>query len=47
MGLRPNPFRVDWFFGGLTQGSSFLATLGFEPESLRDSERTVPRSRHV
>src|ERR1051326_2410179 len=35
--LTLNPFRVDTRFGTFTQGSSFLATLGFEPESLWDS----------
>ena len=29
--------RLNIFFGSLTQGSSFLATLGFEAESLWDS----------
>jgi hypothetical protein len=31
-------------FAGLTQGSSFLATLGFAPESRWDSGNEVPET---
>jgi hypothetical protein len=34
-----NPFRVDGLFDPFTQGSSFLATLGFVAESLLDSRK--------
>jgi hypothetical protein len=46
-GLRHNPFGVDWFLGGVTQGSSFLATLGFERESLWDSQPPIQQSGDV
>ena len=36
-----NRVAVGENFGTATQGSSFLATLGFEPESLWDSD-TMP-----
>ncbi|SRR5258708_9443496 len=34
---RHNPVRVEFTWPSRTQGSSFLTTLGFEPESLWDS----------
>jgi hypothetical protein len=37
MEQRHNPFRVGTRLGTISQGSSFLATLGFGPESLWDS----------
>ena len=33
-----NPVGVENIFGSVTQGSSFLATLGFAPESRWDSK---------
>ena len=48
-GLRPqsapavhNPVGVESSSSSVSQGSSSLATLGFEPESLRDSARVTP-----
>src|SRR6266404_2695333 len=40
--LQPQPRWGCADQGGLTQGSSFLATLGFGPESLWDSEEDFP-----
>jgi hypothetical protein len=42
--LSHNPFGVDWFDCGLTQGSfpRCGTTLGFEPESLWDWESSKP-----
>src|SRR6185295_9986153 len=37
-GKRRNPFRVEKKPGAFTQGSSFVATLGFVAESLWDSK---------
>ena len=42
-----NPFGVDARPVLFTQGSSFLATLGFEPQSLRDWPRYSTSARRV
>jgi len=43
---RHNPFRVAALLATISQGSSFLATLGFEAESLWDSS-SLPRSKNA
>ncbi len=44
--LGHNPFRVAALLATISQGSSFLATLGFEAESLWDSS-SLPRSKNA